>query len=47
MNYILRFSNYINFITINTMDEKYMRGLVIGFCVGIVLTCALLLISLS
>jgi len=47
MNYTQRSLNYINFITINTMDEKYMRGLVIGFCVGVVLTYALLLISIS
>ena len=47
MKYTQRSLNYINFITINTMDEKYMRGLVIGFCVGIVLTCALLLISIT
>ena len=47
MSYTQRSLNYINFITINTMDEKYMRGLVIGFCVGIVLTCALLLILVA
>ena len=47
MSYTQRSLNYINFITINTMDEKYMRGLVIGFCVGIILTCTLLLILVA
>jgi tetrahydromethanopterin S-methyltransferase subunit F len=47
MSYTQRSLNYINFITTNTMDETYMRGLVIGFCAGIVLTCVLLLISIT